>query len=163
MVTNVEDVLDIVVNNSKKYYQVAKIQFSSLMILHSLLQLIIYDRPEGAKEFNVAARKEVIKVVLSIIENHTNDSLLGRNSFTVLWKFNFPYDLMSIFERTVNVLLNTGEIFYDDESNYTQRSSMHMLNNLVCHVYGEQKQVMGLKIIDSMLRIVTNKLSKNLC
>ena len=163
MVTNVEDVLDIVVNNSKKYYQVAKIQFSTLMILHSLLQLIIYERPEGAKEFHVAARKEVIKVVLSIIENHTNDSVLVRNSFTVLWKFNFPYDLMTIFERTVNVLLTTGEIFFDEDSNYTQRSSMHMLNTLVCHVYGDQKRIMGLKIIDSMLRIVCNKLSTSLC
>ena len=163
MVTNVEDILDIVVNNSKKYYQVTKIQISTLMILHSLLQMIIYERTESSKKFNVIARKEVIKVVLSIIENHTNDSLLVRNSFTVLWKFNFPYDLMSIFERTVNVLLNTGEIFYDDESNYTQRSSMHMLNNLVCHVYGEQKQTMGLKIIDSMLRIVSNKVTNGLC
>merc|ERR1719361_3170208 len=163
MVTNVEDVLDIVVNNSKKYYQVAKIQFSSLMILHSLLQLIIYERTEGAKEFNVAARKEVIKVVLSIIENHTNDSILVRNSFTVLWKFNFPYDLMTIFERTVNVLLTTGEIFFDEDSNYTQRSSMHMLNTLVCHVYGDQKRIMGLKIIDSMLRIVCNKVNNGLC
>merc|ERR1719209_2089938 len=94
---------------------------------------------------------------------HKKDTLLMRNGCMVLWQFQVPQDLLCLYERVVEILLYIGEHHSSEEESYTQRAAVLLLNGLVCHVDGEQKRIMGIKIIDSMLRIVRNKLEWKLC
>ena len=55
----------------------------------------------------------------------------------------------------------SGEMYSGHDSDeYIQKSVVFMLNSLVCHVFGDIKREVGIKVIDSMLNIVRIKLNK---
>merc|ERR1719206_396284 len=94
---------------------------------------------------------------------HKNDNLLMRNGCKVLWQFPVPQDLFCRYETVVPILLYIGVYYRSEQVSHTQRVAVFLLNRLVHNVDGEQKRVMGIKIIDSMLCIVRDKLDRKLC
>ena len=103
-------------------------------------------------------------LILGIMErNKINDKLI-KNCFMVIWKMAVPHDLMLLMERMVEMLLVTGEHYSNFEAqDYIQKCSVHLLNSLVCHIFGDSKKQVGLRIIDSMLTVIRIKLSQGLC
>jgi len=155
--TNLEEVVDITVLAMERYCKEKKIQRYASAILYYILQHLTQ------RKFNVAVKKKMMGVLLDTMVQHKNDTILMRNGCMVLWQFQVPQDLLCLYERVVDILLYIGEHHSGEEDSYTQRAAVYLLNGLVCHVNGEQKRVMGIKIIDTMLRIVRNKLEWKLC
>lgn len=157
---NLEEVVDITVLSMERYCKEKKVQRYASAILYYLLPLLIQNRN---KEFNVSVKKRMMGVLLDTMAEHKKDTNLMRNGCMVLWQFQVPQDLLCLYERVVEILLYIGEHHSAEEESYIQRAAVLLLNGLVCHVDGEQKRAMGIKIIDTMLRIVRNKLEWKLC
>jgi len=155
-----EEVVDITVLVMERYCKEKKVQRYASAILYYLLPLLIQNK---SKDFNISVKRRMMGVLLDTMMEHKKDTLLMRNGCMVLWQFQVPQDLLCLYERVVEILLYIGEHHSSEEESYTQRAAVLLLNGLVCHVDGEQKRVMGIKIIDSMLRIVRNKLEWKMC
>jgi len=158
-VESVDDVMDITVTVAERFPNDKKIQNIAVIILYYLLL------ESSSRFFNVKVKKRILSLLLEIMERYReHDMVLIKHCFTVLWRFRIPEDLMCSFQRIVDMLIVTGEYYcYRESDEYIQKSVVHMLNSISCHVYGDQKREVGIKVIDSMLNIVRIKLSKNLC
>ena len=96
--------------------------------------------------------------------NRESDIMLVKHCFMVIWKMKVPDDLMCLFEKVIDMLIVMGEIYCgQDMEDYIEKPVVHLLNTLVCHVFGDLKRVVGVKIIDSMLKIIRVKLNKGQC
>lgn len=152
--------MDITVLAMERYCKDQQIQIYASAILYYLLPLLIQSM---SKDFNISVKRRMMGVLLDTMMVHKKDAILMRNGCAVLWQFQVPQDLLCLYERVLEILLYIGEHRCSVEENYTQRSAVVLLNRLVCHVGVEQKRVMGIKVIDGMLRIVRNKLDRKLC
>jgi len=157
---NLEEVVDITVLSMERYCKEKKVQRYASAILYYLLPLLTQNKH---LVFNVSVKQRMMGVLLDTMVEHKEDSILMRNGCMVLWQFQVPQDLLCLYERVVDILLYIGEYHSGEEDSYNQRAAVYLLNGLVCHVDGEQKKTMGIKIIDTMLRIVRNKLDWKLC
>jgi len=159
---DLEEVVDITILSMERYQKEKKVQINATAILHYLLPILAQNKHSGV--FNVAVKKRMMGVLLDTMVEHKEDTHLMMNGCMVLWQFKVPEDLLCLYERVVEILLYIGEYHsVEGESHTIQRAAVLLLNGLVCHVDGEQKRVMGIKIIDTMLRIVRNKLQFKLC
>merc|ERR1719394_2325752 len=96
------------------------------------------------------------------------DDVLMRNGCMVLWRFDTREsgrheDLLLQYPRVVDILLFVGERISDQDDNFIQRNAIFLLNALVCQVDGDQKKVRGVEIVETMLRIIKDKLEIELC
>ena len=157
-----EEIVDITMAAAHTFPGDKSVQNLVVIMLYYLLPLL---QSGSAANFNVLVRRRILSMLLGVMEKHSEDDpMLVKHSFMVLWRMNIPDDLMSQFERVVNLLLVTGEYYSNhDTDEYIQKSVVHMLNSLVCHIIGDVKRVVGVKIIDSMLKIVRIKLAMGLC
>ena len=159
-VDRLEEIMDITLAAAIKFPTSNKIQNLVVIMMYYLLPLM-QDKPN----YNVLVKKKVLGVMLGIMErNKGTDSMLVKHSFMVLWRMKIPEDLMCSFERTVDMLLATGEHYSNhDVDEYIQKSVVHMLNTLVCHIFGDVKRQVGIKVIDSMLAVVRSKVTRSVC
>ena len=159
-----EELLDIIVLTMERYCKEKRIQRCACVVLYYLLPLIIQN---NSIEFNISVKRRMIGVLLDSMMEHKNDNLLMRNGCKVLWQFfvlwQMPQDLFCQYETVVPILLYIGVNYRSEQVSHTQRVAVFLLNRLVHNVDGEQKRVMGIKIIDSMLCIVRDKLDRKLC
>ena len=159
-VDRLEEIMDITVSAALKFPTSNKIQNLVVIMLYYLLPMV-QDMPN----YNVLVKKSVLSMMLGIMErNKGTDSMLVKHSFMVLWRMKIPEDLLCSFERTVDMLLSTGEHYSNnDVDEYIQKSVVHMLNTLVCHIFGDVKKQVGIKMIDSMLAVVRSKVTRGAC
>merc|ERR1712179_147036 len=157
-----EEVVDITVLALERYCKHNKVQRYASVILYHLIPLLIQNK---SKDFNISVKRRIMGVLLDSMMEHKKDTIWMRNGCAVLWQFQVPQDLLCLYEKVLEILLYIGEHYSSgsvEESN-TQISAVTLLNRLVGHVGVEQKRVMGIKVIDSMLWIVRNKLDRRLC
>jgi len=157
-----EEVVDITVLAMGRYCKEKKVQRYASAILYYLLPLLIQNKSE---DFNISVKRRMMGVLLDSMMEHKKDTILMRNCCAVLWQFQVPQDLLCLYERVLEILLYIGEHYISGsvEESHTQRSALILIDRLVCHVGVEQKRIMGVKVIDGMLRIVRNKLDRRLC
>ena len=159
-VDRLEEIMDITLAAAIKFPTSNKIQNLVVIMMYYLLPLV-----QDKVNYNVLVKKRVLGVMLGIMErNKGTDSMLVKHSFMVLWRMKIPEDLMCSFERTVDMLLATGEHYSNqDMDEYIQKSVVHMLNTLVCHIFGDVKKQVGIRVIDSMLTVVRSKVTRSVC
>jgi len=155
-----EEVVDITVLAMGRYCKEKKVQRYASAILYYLLPLLI-----ESNDFNISVKRRMIGVLLDMMMEHKKDTILVGYGCAVLGQFEVPQDLLCLHERVLEILLYVGEHHSSGsvEESQTQISAIWLLNRLVCSVGVEKKRVMGIKVIDSMLRIVRNKLDRKLC
>ena len=159
-VDKLEEIMDITVSAALKFPTSNKIQNLVVIMMYYLLPMV-----QDKQNYNVLVKKSVLSMMLGIMErNKGTDSMLVKHSFMVLWRMKIPEDLLCSFERTVDMLLSTGEHYSNhDVDEYIQKSVVHMLNTLVCHIFGDVKKQVGIKVIDSMLAVVRSKVTRGVC
>jgi len=160
-VDNIEDIMDVTVTSSEKFQSDTKIQNLAVVMMYYLLQHV----QNNKADYNVLVKKKILSMLLGIMDrNRESDIMLVKHCFMVIWKMKVPDDLMCLFEKVIDMLIVMGEIYCgQDMEDYIEKSVVHLLNTLVCHVFGDLKRVVGVKIIDSMLKIIRVKLNKGQC
>ena len=155
-----EEILDVTVSAATKFPASNKIQNLVVIMMYYLLPLV-QDKPN----YNVLVKRRILTMMLDIMErSRGSDSMLVKHSFMVMWRMKIPEDLMCSFEEVVDMLLATGEHYSNhDMDEYIQKSVVHMLNTLVCHIFGDVKKLVGIKVIDSMLEVVRTKVAREVC
>ena len=97
------------------------------------------------------------------IQRYTSTILYYLLPLLIQNMFQVPQDLLCLYERVVEMLLYIAEYHRGEEESYSQKDAVLLLDELVYNVDVELKRAVGIKIIDTMLRIVRNKLEWKLC
>eukprot|EP00092_Neocalanus_flemingeri_P024231 GFUD01026280.1.p1 GENE.GFUD01026280.1~~GFUD01026280.1.p1 ORF type:complete len:410 (-),score=123.66 GFUD01026280.1:114-1160(-) len=98
-----------------------------------------------------------------MVEHKEDTSLMGGGCLLLWIRFQVPQDLLCLYERVVDILMYIVEHHSGEDDSYIEHEAVDLFNMLVCHFDGEQEKAVGIKIIDTMLRIVRNKLDWKLC
>jgi len=151
--------LHITVTCMERHPREKKMQRHASALLYYLLPLL----SNSNLGFTRVVRQRLLSVLLGVMGQYREDSVLMRNGCMVLWRFDTPQDLLAQYSAVVDILLYVGEYYSGDGESYIQRSAIFLLNSLVCQVDGEQKKVRGLSIIDGMLWVVKRKLQMSIC
>ena len=127
---NVPAVMDIAAAAEHKFPRNQKILNMVVIVFYYVLPTI--ETSFGSKsieKYNVRVRTKVVGILLGIMERNRNNDLLIKYCYMVIWRLNIPNDLTLMIERTVDLLLLTGEHYsHYDAQEYIQKCSVHLLN-----------------------------------
>lgn len=122
----------------------------------------------SSQEFTRVVKQRLLSTLLGVMSQYQEDGVLMRNGCMVLWRFDSHEsgrheELLLQYPRVVDILLFVAERFSGQDESYSQLTAISLLNALVCQVDGDQKRVRGVEIVETMLRIIKEKLELSLC
>jgi len=92
---------------------------------------------------NITVKKRIMKTILNSMEKHQSLTSLIRNGVLALWQFNIPDDPALLYREIIDRFLVIVSSLNGPDEEYVQRSTIILLNRLVCKAEGEEKKVQG--------------------
>ncbi|XP_071948288.1 protein zer-1 homolog [Antedon mediterranea] len=103
-------------------------------------------------------KRLIIVALLDAMENNPKSLTLQRNCCLTLYN-QLPFNLQFQYKRFTKILINI--INSEGIDNLVERLCVFMCNNIVCHVEGEEKKLMGkLGVVKSMLRLIKKRVDR---
>ncbi|XP_033096965.1 protein zer-1 homolog [Anneissia japonica] len=108
------------------------------------------------RNLSFTMKRRIIIALLDAMENNTKSLTLQRNCCLTLYNFQLPFDLQFQYKRLAKILINI--INNESIDGIVERLCVYMCNNIVCHVEGEEKKLMGeLGVVKSMLVLIRKR------
>jgi Zyg-11 family protein len=158
--------LSLAVNVLARYPRERKLLRHASALIYYLLES---SKLGSNKGFTGVIRQRLLSTLLGVMRQYQEDGVLMRNGCMVLWRFDTfesgrHEELLAQYPQVVDILLFVVEHFSSGEGeSYIQETAIYLLNALVCQVDGDQKKVRGVEIVETMLRVVKDKLESSLC
>jgi len=111
---------------------------------------------------NITVKKRIMKTILNSMEKHQSLTSLIRNGVLALWQFNIPDDPALLYREIIDRFLVIVSSLNGPDEEYVQRSTIILLNRLVCKAEGEEKKYKGGRIVLSMMEVIRRKLEEKL-
>jgi len=157
--------LSLAVNVLARYPRERKLLRHASALIYYLLES---SKLGSNKGFTGVIRQRLLSTLLGVMRQYQEDGVLMRNGCMVLWRFDTfesgrHEELLAQYPQVVDILLFVVEHFSGEGESYIQETAIYLLNALVCQVDGDQKKVRGVEIVETMLRVVKEKLESSLC